>query len=127
MGAEVPIPEDIKFTMKVQELALAGVAQLVGHCPMDQKLQVRFLVRAGTWIGGSVPGWDAGVYTRGGQLMFLTSMFLSLSPSLPFPSLSKINKHVLGLKKKKGIKTVWEQSRLTLEQIKGHQEGRKDC
>ena len=58
------------------DAALAGVGQWIGWQPANQKV-----ARARAWVEGQVPSWGCG---RGNQLMFLTSMFLSLFlPSFP--------------------------------------------
>ena len=68
--------------------------------PYTKRLWVRFLVRARSWVVGSVPTW--GAYRRQPVCFCLTEMFLSLSLSLSPPLypaaslLSKIHKRILG-------------------------------
>ena len=64
------------------DYAPLGMAQWVEHQPANWKSPVRVLVRAHAWIVGEVPSWE---HARGPQeeTMFPTSMFLSLSFSLP--------------------------------------------
>ena len=65
-------------------IALAGVAQWIGCRLQTKGSPVRFPVWAHAWVAGQVPN---GGHIRGNH----TLMFLSLSFSLPSPSL-KINK-----------------------------------
>ena len=61
-------------------LALASIVQLVECWPVNRKVTSSILVRAQTWVAGSVPG--PGMFER------QPSMFLSLSSplfSLPSP------------------------------------------
>ena len=37
---------------------LAGVSQLVGHCPANQKLMGLIPNQGTAWVAGSVPSWD---------------------------------------------------------------------
>ena len=68
----------------------------LGIIAQSKRSLVRFPVRAHAWVVGLILGW--GVYER--QLIhvsFLTSVFLSLSPSFPL-SLKMINKTFKGNK-----------------------------
>ena len=73
---------------------MAGVALWIECQPMNQRVTIRFPVRAHAWVAGQVP---SGEHARGNH----TLMFLSLSVSFPSP-LSK-NK-IKPLKKKQKIK-----------------------
>ena len=64
-----------KWLIKKEHSSLAGMAQLVGCCPA--KPPTRLLVRAHTWVVGTV--------SVGGRIRSNTSVFLSLSSSLPSP------------------------------------------
>ena len=69
------------------------------HRPQTKGLLVPCLVRAHTWISGSMPGRRSPVWVcaGGNQSMFLSHIDVSVSPFLsPFFSLSKSNeKYVL--------------------------------
>ena len=73
---ETKVPQKLKFG------ALAGMAQLVGCHPTDQKVEGSIPVRTCAWVAGSVPSEAC---TRGNGWMSLTHInrSLSLSPSLP--------------------------------------------
>lgn len=64
-GSTVPAHYDLPAGCRVIariSTALAGVAQLAGatEChPIQQKVAVRFPIRAHTQVSGSIPGWAA--------------------------------------------------------------------
>ena len=75
---------------KTLELTLAGVAQLVGHHPANQKV-TSSVTSQGTCLGCRFGPWLGRMQEDTNRYFSLTSMILSLSFSLPSP-LSRINK-----------------------------------
>ena len=66
--------------------ALTGRAHWIEHRPVNWKVLVQFLIRAFDWIVGQVHSWEH-VQEATDGCVSRTLMFLSLSFSLPFPSL----------------------------------------
>ena len=79
-GPRISVPS-IQWTIK-NIAALASVAQLVGHCPANQKVK-NLIPRKGTCLGCGLAPHLGCIQEATNRCFSLTSMFLSLSPSLP--------------------------------------------
>ena len=73
------------YILRVEESALASLAQLLGVVPQTQRSPVRFPVRAFAWVVGLVPG--RGPYRR--QPVDVSFACQCFPLSIPSPSLKK--------------------------------------
>ena len=75
--------ENSVFT-KTRSVALASVAQLVGHWPIDQEVAGGFDSQQGMYRGSGFSPWSGHVQKATDRCFSLTLMFVPLSLSLPF-------------------------------------------
>ena len=69
------------FFLLLKNQRSPGWHSSVGQCPTKQKVAGLTPSQAHAWVVSRAP--PTGAHRRGKQSMFLASMFLSLSPSLP--------------------------------------------
>ena len=80
----------IEIKTKINFCALTGVAQWVEHHPTNQKSPAQFPVRAHAWVVGQVLSPVRGMQEATNRCFSHTSMYFSLSFSLPSEKTSKL-------------------------------------